>query len=253
MGHVYDFNSFVNEKLTYNRILNPDFWVAWKFDQTVRTKLLQIANDFYTDLKVKAPIIDIHLTGSMANYTWSKHSDLDVHVHVDFSKIDKNVELVKKAMDGQRFMWNLRHPVVIKGHDVELYMQDSKEPHFSSGIYSILKDEWIIKPVWDPPTVDTYYVAKKVDAYKYEIEEIEKKLKEPPNDSDEGRELLARVLVLKNKIMKARKIGLEKNGEFSVENLVFKELRQTGYIERLIDAGADSYSEIYSDSKSNSK
>ena len=35
-------------------------------------------------------IIDIILTGSLANYNWSKYSDLDVHIVVDFRKVDEN-------------------------------------------------------------------------------------------------------------------------------------------------------------------
>jgi hypothetical protein len=47
--------------------------------------------------------------------------------------------------------------------------------------------------------------------------------------------------------MKARKEGLAANGEFSIENLVFKQLRNDGFLERLINLGAKAYSHIYSD------
>lgn len=253
MSTVNSFLEFVNEKLVYNRMLNPNFWQNGKFDPLVRTKLVQIANDFYTDLKLKIPVIDVHLTGSMANYTWSDQSDLDVHVIIDFGSVDENTDLVKEALNGKRFIWNLRHPVVLKGHDVELYIQDDGEPHFSSGIYSLLKDEWVVEPIWKAPKVDTIYVAKKVEAFKHEIEEIEKMVKDPDLESEDARFLTARVAVLKHKIMKARNIGLEREGEFAVENLVFKELRSEGYIERLIDAGSESYAEIYSDEKDRKK
>jgi hypothetical protein len=246
MRRVYDFTRFVNEALVYNKTLNPVFWKNDEFDPDVRTKLLQIANDFYTDLKVETPVLDVHLTGSMANYTWSKDSDLDIHVIVDFSKVDDNVKLVRKAMDGQRFIWNLRHPVVIHGYDVELYIQDVNEPHISTGLFSLLNNKWITKPVWDKPDVDMIYVERRIEVYEDEIQEIEKKLADP--DPEEARYVLARVAVLKEKIMKARRIGLEERGEFSIENLVFKELRQTGWIERLINIGTEAYSDIYSDS-----
>jgi hypothetical protein len=38
-----------------------------------------------------------------------------------------------------------------------------------------------------------------------------------------------------DKIKKLRKAGLEENGEFSTENLVFKVLRHTGYLKKLYD------------------
>jgi hypothetical protein len=135
---------------------------------------------------------------------------------------------------------------VIKDHDVELYAQDMNEPHVSSGLFSLMKNDWIKKPVWNEPTVDEKDVTRKVEAYVTEIEELEKVLADG-SDSIEGREVLERVGALKSKIMKARKEGLAESGEFSVENLVFKQLRNMGWIERLIDAGSKAYSAIYSD------
>ena len=245
---VYQFSQFVKESLEYQRTLNQFLWKDDEFNPEVRAKLLQIANDFYTDLKVTTPIVDVMLTGSMANYTWSENSDIDVHVAVDFSGVDPNEELVKKAFDGQRFIWNLRHPVMIHHYDVELYIQDIKETHIASGVFSLLHNKWIKKPIWDKPEIDRPYIEKLVNAYDYEIKEIEKKLADA--DSEEARYVLARIEVLKKKIMKARQAGLERDGEFSIENLVFKELRYNGSIERLINLGAQSYSEIYSENES---
>lgn len=238
-------NSGVREKIAYNRILNPNFWQNGKFDQEVRTKLLQIANDFYTDLKVDAPIVDIHLTGSMASYTWTEMSDVDVHVHIDFSLIDENTELVKQALEGQKFVWKLRHPVRVKGHDVELYVQDDKSHTVSAGIYSLLKDEWITKPTYDPPTIDSYEIAEKVEDYKKEIEELGNLLKQ--KEVDDARLIFDRAKVLKKKISSSRDSALKKSGEFSAENLIFKELRSQGYIGKLIKLQAKAYSAIYSD------
>jgi predicted nucleotidyltransferase len=230
----------------YKDELNPKFWQGEEFDPMVRTKLMAIAQDFYEGLQLEIPVEDVQLTGSIANYTWTDQSDLDVHVILDFTKVNEDKDLVKKALDGQRFMWNLRHPVVIKEHDVELYAQDMNEPHVSSGLFSLMKNEWIKKPVWNEPVVDELDVKRKVEAYVTEIDELEKMLADG-TDSVEGREVLERVGALKSKIMKARKDGLAETGEFSVENLVFKQLRNMGWIERLIDAGSKAYSAIYSD------
>jgi len=242
---LFKFTDFINESQFYNKELNPTFWQGDKFDPETRTKLLQIATDFYTDLKVDSPIIDVHLTGSLANYNWTEHSDLDVHVILDFSKVGEDVDLVKKALDGARFVWNLRHPVKIKGYDVELYAQDMNEPHVASGLYSLMKDEWITVPKFDPPTIDERDVTRKTEAFITEIEELQKLI--GSSESDDARELQARVSALKQKIMTARKEGLAKNGEFSIENLVFKQLRNGGWLEKLIELGADAYSHTYSD------
>jgi hypothetical protein len=171
MKHVKPYNQFLNEGEFYKGELNSIFWKDQKFNPETRTKLLQIATDFYTDLKVEAPIIDIHLTGSLANFNWTEHSDLDVHVILDFTIIGDDVELVKKAVDGLRFIWNLRHPVKIQGFDVELYAQDKDEPHVASGLYSLMKDEWITIPEPSNPKIDEKDVYRKVEAFITEIEE----------------------------------------------------------------------------------
>lgn len=233
------------EKLVYNRSLNPNFWQGWEFDQDVRTTLLQIANDFYSDLKLEVPIIDVQLTGSMASYTWGENSDIDVHVVIDFAEIDENTDLVRDALLGKKFVWNLRHPVQIKGHDVELYIQDDDAKTISAGIFSLYKNEWLQKPTYKPPKVDTYLIAQKVEDYKKEIEELDKILND--DIEDDARLIFDRAKVLKKKISGTRDEGLQRDGEFSIENLVFKELRNQGYIGKLIKLQARAYSKIYSD------
>lgn len=246
-SYVQSRSAWILESSTYYKDqLNSKFWSNGEFDPMVRTKLLAIAQDFYEGLQLTIPVIDVHLTGSIANYTWTDYSDLDVHVILDFKLIGEDLDLVKKALDGQRFIWNMRHPVIIKEHDIELYAQDENEPHVSSGLFSLMKNEWIKKPIWNEPTIDELDVKRKVEACITEIEELEKNLADG-SDEFEARELLERVGALKTKIMKSRKEGLAEVGEFSVENLVFKQLRNHGWIERLIDAGAKSYSAIYAD------
>jgi predicted nucleotidyltransferase len=145
----------------YNDQLDPDFWSDGEFNPRIKDKLLEISKEFYDKLKLDIPIEDVQLTGSLANYTYTDYSDLDVHILIDFSKINENVELVKKALDGVRFIWNLRHQISIKGHEVEIYLQDANEPHDASGLYSLMYDKWLRKPVYNPPEVDERSVELK--------------------------------------------------------------------------------------------
>ena len=166
MNNILNYNSWLSESDQerndfYKEKLNPLFWKDNKFDTKIRENLLMIANDFYSALKFPAKIRDIQLTGSLANYNWTDKSDFDVHVLVDFSEIDDNVELVKRAVDGARFVWNLRHNLKIKGFDVELYAQDINEPHTASGLFSLLNNKWIRIPKYNPPEIDYKDVDKK--------------------------------------------------------------------------------------------
>lgn len=247
MFHIQNFKDWsLNEDRFYQKELNPVFWRDNSFDPGVREKLLNIAQDFYSIFKIELPISDIQLTGSLANYNWTPKSDLDVHVLIDFSQIDSNRELVKKAFDGQRFIWNLRHNIVIRGYDVELYLQDINEPHISSGLFSLKNNEWIKVPSYNPPQIDEKDVDLKYEGIINDINSVEVELSKTDIQID-PREVHEHAERVKSKIMKMRKEGLETRGEFSVENLVFKKLRNEGYIQKLIDLISRSYEKIYSE------
>jgi predicted nucleotidyltransferase len=131
------YENILKEKY-YNDTLNPNFWENGEFFEEIRQKLLEIAQDFYDSLDLEASILDIQLTGSLANYNYTEYSDIDVHIIIDFKEINKDESLVKIALDGLRFIWNQRHDISIRGHDVELYIQDESEQHTASGLYSLL-------------------------------------------------------------------------------------------------------------------
>lgn len=246
-NHIKNFKQWIlNEGEFYQNELNTLFWSNSQFDQSVREKLLQIANEFYQTFKLEIPISDIQLTGSLANYNWTPKSDLDVHILIDFSRINPDIALVKKSIDGQRFVWNLRHNIVIRTHDVELYLQDVKEPHVASGLFSLLNNEWIRVPKYDPPQIDEMDVQKKFEGIVNDIQQLESKLQNKDPEID-PRDLHNHAEKVKSRIMKMRKEGLAERGEFSVENLVFKKLRNEGYIQNLIDLISRSYEEIYNE------
>lgn len=262
MNPVKRFQDFLFEEKIgsfYNDELNPKFWdkkvnkegdVKFEFDPLVRKKLLKIADDFFSkfdDLLKGAKIQDIQLTGSLANFNYTDYSDLDVHVLINFSDVDAPKDVLKSAVDGIRFIWNLRHDVVVRGHDVELYLQDSKEPHTASGLYSLKDNKWIRKPKFDPPAVDEQDVNKKFDGLASDINQLQNKLLLVQNVPSDAKELYKRANKVKEKIQKMRKEGLSKSGEFSVGNLAFKKLRNEGYIEKLIDIISGAYGRIYSE------
>jgi hypothetical protein len=219
------------------------------FDSVVRHKLITIALDFYDHLQLPAPILDIQLTGSLANYNYTSYSDLDVHVIIDFSKINEDKELVKQAVDGMRFVWNARHNIVIKDHDVELYIQDVKEQHTASGLFSLKNNDWIREPKPSTPEIDEQDVKTKYKGYVAEIDKMDELLSRPSLSKDEYQAIETRATKLKEKIQEDRKKGLKQEGEYNVENLVFKELRNSEYIEKLINIASKAYDAMFSDKK----
>ena len=229
----------------YNSQLNKKFWRKAEFDSDIRDKLLKIVDDFVSD-DLKPLIDDIQLTGSLANFNYTKYSDLDVHILLDYSKINDDTDLVKGALDGKRFIWNLRHSVVIRKHEVELYYQDTNEPHIASGLYSLLDDVWIREPKFNPPEIDENDVAKKAIGIADTVSRLKEVITSDITPS-QAKLLYNKAKALKTKIGNMRRAGLKKHGEFAVENLAFKTLRNEGSIGDLIDIISISYDKIYSE------
>jgi len=227
-----DISSFVTHDSLDRKVWNSDD----KLDPVVRDRLLQIAQEFYDKMGVKAEIKDITLTGSLANYNWSKFSDLDTHIIIDFDDVDENTDLVRDLMQQTKSNWNRAHDIRVKGYEVELYVQDEKDPHFSSGVYSLLNDEWITKPTRDAREFDREAVKKKAASLMDMIDEVQKMYDE--GDYDGALDYSEKV---RDKIKKARSAGLEREGEYSFENLAFKVLRRNDYLEKLSRLRVDAY------------
>lgn len=236
----------LTESRYYNKVLHPKFWSNNEFNSKIRKKLLQIVSDFICSNNECPAVDDIQLTGSLANYNYTKHSDLDVHILIDFKTINSDTDLVKQALDGKRFIWNLRHNIVIGGHEVELYYQDTNEPHVASGLYSIKDDKWLTEPEYNPPSIDERDVLKKAAGITDSILKIREKV-DGDISADEAKELYDYGRRIKSKLKVMRSEGLKREGEFSIENLAFKELRNNGSIGTLINTISDAYAKIYSE------
>ena len=234
---IIKFNEFLNEGRFYNETLNPKFWDEDnKFNQRIRGKLLTIANDFFDSLKLDVEIKDIQLTGSLANYNYTDYSDFDTHIIIDFKDVDKNVDLVKTAVDNLRINWNIKHDITIKGYPVELYVQDITEQHTASGLFSLMNNKWIKEPKYNKPEIDEDDVTLKSESYMKTIDKLEKLTNVSNLKMDDLDTYFNYAKKLKEKIHSGRKEGLKtKAAEFSIENLVFKELRNNGYFGKLID------------------
>ena len=224
--------------------LNPKIWVlpnerymsdpkgqVETMRPKVRARLLEIANEFIEVLKVDIVVSDVIMTGSLANYNWSSFSDIDLHILVDFNQFSESqLPLYTELFGLKKTLYNDTHNITIYGYEVELYVQNESETHFSSGVYSVLHDEWINNPKKEDVTIDTNLIKNKATKWMEIIDgAIENAQDEPLEDA---KRLIQKY---KDKIKKYRTCGLEKDGEYSDENLVFKVLRRNGYIQKLFD------------------
>ena len=173
--------------------LQPDLWDGDKLDPEVRERLLEIAEDFMAGLDVEADIEDIRFTGSLAYYNWSKYSDIDLHIVVDFSKINSDTDLVKAFFDAARMRWNDLHDIMIKGYEVEIYVENVNEKHKSTGIYSLTDDEWIKKPESESRDIDFETADKKARDYADRAEYISKEIITKEQDFDRAIRMIDRI------------------------------------------------------------
>jgi hypothetical protein len=205
--------------VTVNRKLNPKLWQDGELDSAVRAKLLEIAEAFQEFVGVELNVQDYTITGSNANYTWTRYSDLDLHLIVPGVPNDADRELysAKKAL------WGEQHDITIRGMPVECYVQGSGEPHHSTGVYSLSKNKWLVEPKKVKPKIDDAAVRAKSDSLAHDAKTVLKS-----HDLD-------KIRAVKEKITKMRQSGLERAGEWSVENLAFKILRNLGLIDELTD------------------
>jgi len=205
--------------VTVNKRLNPKIWQNDQLDPEVVSKLKDIAGAFEDFVGIDLDVIDYTITGSNANYTWTEYSDLDLHLIIPGTPTEEQREL----FSAKKALWAEQHNITIKGLPVETYVQGEDEPHHSTGVYSIVKNKWLIEPKKVKPQVDDAAVEAKKDSIMRDIE------------SAMLSKDLAKLRTVKEKITKMRKAGLERAGEWSVENLVFKVLRNLGFIDKITE------------------
>jgi len=208
-----------------NQTLNPKLWIGDELRPKLKDGFIKIATAFYDFLDIEStPVLDIILVGSNANYNWTEYSDIDLHVVVNYLEIGDNLYLVQNYLQAKKSIWNSKYPLQLKGMNIELYAQDLNENlHSSVGIYSLMHDQWIQKPKSDIIMIDDDAIRKKADPYVYEIEKL--------NTQDP--ELQEKIEDIQQRLRHLRQSGLNAAGEYSIENLAYKHLRNKGYIDRL--------------------
>lgn len=212
------------DAVKFHSELNPRLWNEREhLHDRVRGALLDIARDFQEFLGVaNLDLVDITISGSNAAYTYTPHSDIDLHLVVKMP--EQCDEVYQELFNAKKYQYNDVHNIKVGGADVELYVQDSEQPHYSAGQYSILHNKWLQVPKRQRADVDQMSVQHKYETVKAHIESA----------LTSGN--IEKLKSLKEKIKRMRKNGLAQHGELGPENLAFKMLRTQGYIQKLYDA-----------------
>jgi predicted nucleotidyltransferase len=215
----------LNERtLEYHDTLNTSLWSGEKLKSEVAAKLMMIAHTWAIFAKIPTEaIVDIILVGGNANYNYTSYSDIDLHLVIDTDEIADCPEFLEDYFKDKKQLWALVHNIRIYGHPVEIYAQDVNTPYTKGqGVYSIKNKEWIVEPQQQQVDLDDPAIQKKVDHYTDMIDTLISTGAEDKAFEE-----------LKEKLRNMRSSALKHGGEFSFENLVFKELRNQGHLDRM--------------------
>jgi hypothetical protein len=211
--------------LKYNKKLNPKIWKDDNLKTEIRVQLLKIAYEWMSYANIPSKIIDdIIIVGGNTNYNYTRYSDIDLHIKFDFDNMPECDSLIKDYFKEKKINWGLTHKIKIYGIPVEIYAQDSKEKFsVDSGIFSVKKNEWINKPQRTSINLyDDKLLIKKVKDYQELIDYLISNFA----DAEELKNV-------KQKLRNMRTTSVQEKGEYSFDNLVFKELRNKGYLKKI--------------------
>jgi len=221
--NIHELDSYnLGDAVKFHRRLNPRIWGRdEQLLPEVRERLLTIAEDFQEFLGVKdLDVEDITISGSNAAYSYTKNSDIDLHIVVTMP----DDPVYQELFAAKKYQYNNEHNIKIGGADVELYVQPADQPHISLGIYSVQHNNWISIPQRKRARIDDACVRDKVA-------DLDARIHDAVRSGDQSK-----MATLADKIKAMRQAGLEQQGEFGCENLAFKILRNSGCIKLLWDA-----------------
>ena len=204
--------------------LNPKLWHDNKLDAAVWRALDKIGKEWADFANIpKSAIKDVILTGGNANYNYTPYSDIDLHLVVDKEKIDCP-SVLDDYLQSKKQLWALTHDIKVKGQPVELYAQDYRDPfREGQGIYSLQSHKWLQEPTKYKIDRKHPEVIRKVKELMFQIDGL---IDSNSNDIDAFKKL-------KGRLKGIRSSAIQKGGESAPENLVFKELRNRGYLDKM--------------------
>jgi hypothetical protein len=114
----------INELETYNLAdavkfhseLNPRLWQNEQLRPEVEQQLRVIADDFRQFLGIRdLDIQDITISGSNAAYTYTPHSDIDLHLVVNLDEVCDS-DVYRELFDAKKYQYNDEHNYIYCDH-----------------------------------------------------------------------------------------------------------------------------------------
>lgn len=161
----------------YHKQLPPKIWeknltLNSIVSQTLQTITLEFVRylDEVIGLPVsKADIHDAFIHGSVTNYYWDKHSDIDLCIVLDLSRIRESNSKINQNLFQRSFInsWLQTFDISIFGRGVDISLIEKNSVGKVGPMYSLPKDRWIVKP--KRLSKKQLNEIKKVAARRYEL------------------------------------------------------------------------------------
>lgn len=222
----------ITEEIVKHTELNPKLWTKNnELKPEVKDKILEIVDIFVATLaenEIEIKLQDVLLIGSNASFNYTDNSDLDIHLIADSTTLKCDPKLVDALYSAYRSIFNSKYDINFYNIPIELYVETELSKRISAGVYSVLQETWIKEPQeQEIPEIDKKAFNKVFKHWENKFKEIKKAFK--------NEEFLdeSHIISFIETIYSLRKEGLSSEGEFSILNLVFKELRNKGYLDEL--------------------
>jgi hypothetical protein len=223
-------NESLVEAIEKHEELNPKLFDGKTLKPEVRQKILEIVDEFVDDLtsdEVDFNIEDIILIGSNVSYNYTKDSDLDIHLVANTKSLNCPDNIISALYSAYRSLFNRKFDIDFYGIPVEIYVETEDSARVSNGVYSVKDNDWIKEPeLTDIPELDQEAFDKLYQEWEAKCKDLIKEI-EAGNLEDE-----ADIVTMIEEIYELRKSGISE-GEYSIQNLVFKELRNNKYLDDL--------------------
>ena len=238
-------NLLSKDHFKQHNALSRDIWeTPEQVKLKVKLKLKRIANAFLRDHNIDPDAVeDIYFTGSLAGYNYHPDSDIDLHIVVDFSKVNQDLDMVRDLFNSRRLVWNERHNITIFGHEVEIFIEDVNEVYDDEDrpVYSLEKDQWVNTPKRLDRDFDYDSAMKKAGMISHQIGLVQELMNQ--EKFVEAKRQATRIF---GRLKRMRKAGLQREGAYSPENIAFKILRKRGEIDLLGDLKSASFDKMMS-------
>ena len=214
----------IEDAINFHDELNPLlFDENNKLKPNIKKQLEIITDDFIEYMGIPdLAVEDVIITGSNVAFTYTPHSDIDLHLLVDFAELPES-DVYKELFNAKKSLYNDTYDITVREIPVELYVQDTAQAHTSLGEYSLMQDKFTRFPSKQRANLDEISAEHK-------FERLEELCIEGLKSND-----IEKVNNVLSIIKRYRQAGLDQKGEFGPENLAFKAIRSKGYFQALFD------------------